>query len=92
MGLLLLVAVGAVFGWLASIATQAPEHPPDLVLVASGAISATLAGLAVYDGSAVTGLSPQAFVAAALACAIVLACVVAIRRAASDQDDNASRD
>ena len=80
MGLILLLTVGAAFGWLASIMTQPPETSDDFTLIGTGAVSATVAGLAVYDGSVMTGISPQAFVAAALASAIVIACAASIRR------------
>jgi uncharacterized membrane protein YeaQ/YmgE (transglycosylase-associated protein family) len=90
MGLLLLLLVGAVFGWLASIMTQPAESGDDPILIASGAVSAVVAGLAVYDGSVITGLSPQAFVAAALASAIVIACVVSIRRTSAGTGKDSS--
>lgn len=92
MGLILLVAVGAVFGWLASIMTRLPGTGADMVLIASGVLSATVAGLAVYDGSVLTGLSPQAFVAAALSCAIVLAAVTTIRSHGIEQTAPRKRD
>lgn len=91
MGLLLLLLVGAVFGWLASIMTQPAENGDDPILIASGAVSAVVAGLAVYDGSAITGLSPQAFIGAALASAIVIACVVSIRRSSDAPSEDRSR-
>ncbi|MEZ5692618.1 MAG: hypothetical protein R3D99_01960 [Altererythrobacter sp.] len=90
MGLLLLVAVGAVLGWLASIINQPANGRNDYVLIGIGVVSATLAGLAVYDGPILAGLSPRGFVASALASALVLL-LVALNRDAGRAGDTGNR-
>ncbi|WP_128891270.1 GlsB/YeaQ/YmgE family stress response membrane protein [Erythrobacter sp. HKB08] len=73
MGLVLLLSVGALFGWLASIVGENSDHVELIVNLAVGSISAVILGAAIYDGSLMTGISPAGFVLGGLGSIVVLA-------------------
>jgi uncharacterized membrane protein YeaQ/YmgE (transglycosylase-associated protein family) len=64
MGLILLIVVGGVLGWLASIVMQRDSRRGVLLNVAVGVGVALLAGLASNNGSIFVGLSASALLIA----------------------------
>ena len=50
MGLLVLIVIGAVAGWLISIATRIEDNASLLLNLGTGVLGAVGAGLAVYHG------------------------------------------
>jgi uncharacterized membrane protein YeaQ/YmgE (transglycosylase-associated protein family) len=83
MGLLLLIVVGGVLGWLASIIVLADDRQGVLLNVATGIAGALIAGLLTNNGPILSGLSAYALLAAfvgALA-GLVLANLVRNRQA-----------
>lgn len=62
MGLIILVVVGGVLGWLASIVMRADARPDMLLNVAIGIVGALIAGLASNDGPVLAGVSALALV------------------------------
>ncbi|WP_095012308.1 GlsB/YeaQ/YmgE family stress response membrane protein [Tsuneonella mangrovi] len=64
MGVLVLLAVGAVLGWLASILARADDQAGILINVGLGLIAALVIGDLANSGSILLGLTPMALVAA----------------------------
>ena len=60
MGLILLIVIGGILGWLASIVTQSDDRQGVLFNVAAGICGALVGGLASYDGAILSGLSAVA--------------------------------
>lgn len=69
MGLILLIAVGGILGWLASIVMERDTRQGVLINVSVGILLALMAGLASNGGSILTGLSASALL---IALAVVL--------------------
>lgn len=57
MGLILLIVIGGILGWLASIITTSDDRQGVLFNVAVGIAGALVGGLASYDGAILSGLS-----------------------------------
>ena len=70
MALLLLIAIGAIIGWLATIITRSEDARSVLISVATGSGASIIAGLLANKGSVIGGLS-------LVALAIALAATVA---------------
>jgi uncharacterized membrane protein YeaQ/YmgE (transglycosylase-associated protein family) len=62
MGLIILVVVGGLLGWLASIVMRADARQDILLNVAIGIVGALVAGLASNDGPVLAGVSAMALV------------------------------
>jgi uncharacterized membrane protein YeaQ/YmgE (transglycosylase-associated protein family) len=71
MALLVLILIGALLGWLASILARTEEPGEILRQIGIGMVAALVAGLIVNGGSLLGGLS-LASLGAALAAAVVL--------------------
>ena len=66
MGLLILILVGAAFGWLGSVITRT-EDPRDILFFAgAGVAGALVTGVATNSGSVLIGLGGWALLAAIL--------------------------
>jgi len=72
MALLLLIAVGALIGWLASIVTRTEDLRGILTGVGMGSAASTIAGLLANKGSVIGGLNAVALLVALVAAAIAL--------------------
>jgi uncharacterized membrane protein YeaQ/YmgE (transglycosylase-associated protein family) len=79
MGLILLIVVGGILGWLASIVVRADDRQGVLLNVATGIAGALIAGLLTNNGSVLAGLSPYALLAAFVGALAVLALVNVLR-------------
>lgn len=64
MGLLILIAVGAVFGWFGSIVTRTEDVRGILWHAGAGTAGALVAGIATNSGSVLIGLGGWALLAA----------------------------
>lgn len=64
MGLILLIVVGGVLGWLASIVVRADDRQDVLLNIFAGIAGALIAGLVTNNGSILDGLSASALLAA----------------------------
>ena len=75
MGLILLIVVGGILGWLASIIVRADDRQGILLNVFVGIAGALVAGLVSNSGSILAGLSATALLvsfAGALALLVIL--------------------
>jgi len=72
MGFLVLIAVGSVLGWLASILSRSDSGRGIAVNVALGLVAALVAGAIASSGSLLIGLSVKAFLLALVATGVVL--------------------
>ena len=79
MGLILLIVVGGVLGWLASIVMQRDTRQGVLLNVSVGIAVALVAGVVSNNGSIVAGLSASALLIALFAALIGLAVFNAFR-------------
>ncbi len=79
MGFLVLIAVGAILGWLASILSRSDDGRGIAANVALGIIGALFAGAVVSDESLLVGLSAQALLLAIVGAAALLAAFNAFR-------------
>jgi len=66
MGLLILIFVGAVCGWLGSIVTRSEEPRDILVQAGTGVAGALVTGVAINSGSVLIGLGGWALLASFL--------------------------
>lgn len=82
MGLIILIVVGAILGWLASIITRAEDRQGILLNVGAGVIGALLAGIATNGSSILLGISAIALFASFAGAVVLLAVVFAVRRRA----------
>ena len=73
MGFLILVAIGCVFGWVASIISRSDDRRGITINVIVGLVAAVLAGVIASRESLVLGLSGRTLLLALAATAIVLA-------------------
>lgn len=80
MGFAILIVVGGVLGWLASILTRTEDKQGILLFLGVGAGVAVLAGFAINRGSILIGISGSALLAAFLATIAALAALWFVRR------------
>ncbi|MFN2099515.1 GlsB/YeaQ/YmgE family stress response membrane protein [Altererythrobacter sp. MF3-039] len=73
MGLLILVVVGAILGWLATILTRIEDKRGILLNLGVGAAAAVLVGAVVNSGSVLLGVSGVSVLAAFAGSAAILA-------------------
>jgi len=72
MGFVVLIAVGGILGWLASILGRADDGRGIALNIGVGVIAALVAGALTSEGSLLIGLSPTALLLALIASAAVL--------------------
>ena len=80
MALILLILIGAILGWLASIITRTEDRSGILADIAVGVGGSLLAGLLVNDGSVLGGLSATALLAAFAGGGVALAAFILVQR------------
>ena len=73
MALILLIVIGALIGWLASIIARCEESRAVLVQIGMGAAIAVLAGLLINDGAILGGLSASALLLSVAITSIAMA-------------------
>jgi uncharacterized membrane protein YeaQ/YmgE (transglycosylase-associated protein family) len=66
-GLVVLIVVGGILGWLASIVMSQDTRRGVLLNLAVGVVVALLAGLVSNNGSIISGVSPSALLIALVA-------------------------
>lgn len=79
MGFVILVVVGGILGWLASIITRSEDRQGILMNVVVGIAGAMLAGILVNRGSILIGISATALLAAFAAALLSLAIANVVR-------------
>lgn len=79
MGLILVIVVGGVLGWLASIVTRSDDRQGTLLNLSAGILGALVAGLLGNSGSILAGLSAAALLAAFFGALASLALVHILR-------------
>lgn len=79
MGFVILVIVGAILGWLASIITRSENRPDILVNAGAGVTGALIAGIATNSGSILLGISAMALLAAFVGAVIMLVIASLVR-------------
>lgn len=72
MGMLILMVVGSIFGWLAAIVTQAKMRDTVALNVAVGGGVALLAGTMTYDGPILSGISATGLIVAIIGSIVAL--------------------
>lgn len=80
MGFLILVVVGSILGWLASIITRVEDRQGILLNCVIGCIGAVAIGMLTNKGSILLGISGQSLLAAFLGTAVLLGLAYFIRR------------
>ena len=73
MGFLILIAIGCIFGWVASIIARSDDRRGITINVAIGLVAAVVAGAIASHESLVLGLSGRTLLLALAATIIVLA-------------------
>ena len=86
MGFLVLIAVGGILGWLASILTRSDDGRGIALNVGLGIIGALVAGAFASSDSLLIGLSATALLLALLGASVVLAALYFARRSNADRD------
>ena len=84
MALILLIVVGAVFGWLAAIVTRTESSSAVVADIGLGAVGSVVFGLIANNGAIFTGLRPIALLASVLGAVGVLFVYKLIRRGQAD--------
>jgi uncharacterized membrane protein YeaQ/YmgE (transglycosylase-associated protein family) len=82
MGLIILIVVGGLLGWLASIAMRTDDRQGILLNVAVGIAGALVVGALTNSGSILLGLSATALVLSLAGSIVVLAVLNLFRRRA----------
>jgi uncharacterized membrane protein YeaQ/YmgE (transglycosylase-associated protein family) len=86
MGFLVLIAVGGILGWLASILTRSDDGRGIALNVGLGIIGALVAGAFASSDSLLIGLSATALLLALLGASVVLCALYFARRANANRD------
>jgi uncharacterized membrane protein YeaQ/YmgE (transglycosylase-associated protein family) len=73
MGFLVLIAIGCILGWVASILSRSDDRRGIMINVVLGLVAALVAGAITSSESLLIGLSGRTVLLALLATAIVLA-------------------
>ena len=79
MGLLILVVVGGILGWLASIVTRKEDRQGILLNLLFGGAGAVLAGAIANNGSILLGISVTSLLAAFFGTVALLALLYFVR-------------
>ncbi len=82
MGLIILIVVGAILGWLASIVMRADDKQGILLNVAVGVAGALAVGVATNNGSILGGISASGLLFSFGGTLVLLAIVNVFRRRA----------
>ena len=82
MGLIILIVVGAILGWLASIVMRTDDRQGILLNVAVGISGALVAGAVTNHGSILSGISATALLLSFAGTLVLLALVNLFRRGA----------
>jgi uncharacterized membrane protein YeaQ/YmgE (transglycosylase-associated protein family) len=80
MGLIILVVVGGILGWLASIVMRTDAQQGILLNVVVGIVGAFLAGLVVGGGSITAGITMMSLLWSFVGAVVLLAIVNLVRR------------
>ena len=80
MGLIILIVVGGILGWLASIVMRTDAQQGILLNVVVGIVGAFLAGLIVNGGSINTDINMMSLLWSFLGAVVLLAIVNLVRR------------
>lgn len=80
MALILLIVIGAILGWLASIITRTEDRNGILTDMGVGVAGSLVAGLLVSNSSIIGGLSANALLAAIAGSVLALAALLLIQR------------
>ena len=75
MGLLILVMVGAILGWFATILTRIENKRETLLNLGTGSVASVLVGALAKSGSVLLGVSGISLIAAAAGAILALACL-----------------
>jgi len=84
MGLIILVALGAILGWLATIIMRIDGHHEILLNVAVGIGGALLSGMAIKSDSIIVGISVGALLVGVAGSILGLILLNVIRRSRAD--------
>ncbi len=80
MGIIILIVVGGILGWLASIVMRTDGQQGILLNVVVGIVGAFLAGLVVNGGSIATDINMMSLLWSFLGAVVLLAIVNLVRR------------
>lgn len=80
MGLIVLLVVGGILGWLASIVMRTDAQQGIFLNIVVGVVGALIGGLIVAGGSITTGISVTSLLVSFLGAVILLAIVNLVRR------------
>jgi len=81
-GLIVLLVVGGILGWLASIVMRTDAQQGIFLNIVVGVVGALIGGLIVAGGSITTGISVTSLLVSFLGAVILLALVNLVRRGA----------
>lgn len=82
MGLIILIVVGGILGWLASIITRADDRQGILLNIAVGVAGALVAGALTNNGSILAGISATSLLLSFVGTLVLLTLVNLFRRKA----------
>lgn len=82
MGLIILIAVGAILGWLASIIMRLDDQHEVVLNVAVGAGGALISGLLIKSGSVLVGISAGALLVGFVGSIVLLMLLNLVRKGA----------
>ena len=82
MGFVILVVVGGILGWLASIVTRSEDRQGLLLNAGVGIASALLVGIATNSGSILLGISAMSLFASFVGAVVVLVVANVLRNRA----------
>lgn len=80
MALILLIVIGGLLGWLASIVARIEDGQGILRLMGAGVAGSLVVGLLTNKGSVLGGLRAEALAAAVIAALIVLAGLIFLQK------------
>ncbi|MCM8558482.1 GlsB/YeaQ/YmgE family stress response membrane protein [Sphingomicrobium sediminis] len=80
MGIIILIVVGGILGWLASIVMRTDAQQGILLNIVVGIVGALLAGFLVPGGSITSGISLPSILWSLLGAIVLLAIVNLVRR------------
>ncbi len=79
MGLIILIVLGGLLGWMATILLRLEDSQQILANVAVGAVGALVGGLMTNSGSLLGGISPEGLLAACIGAAVIVALLNFVR-------------
>lgn len=80
MGIVILIALGALLGWMASIITQVEDQQGAMYNLAAGIGGALISGLFISESTILTGISADTVLAGFAGSVVVLAICTALRQ------------